>query len=291
MPENLEKKFCVIGHPIGHSLSPAIHNTVFRHFGLDFSYSAEDVPPEALEKFTEEARSGRRPGFNVTIPHKQTVIPLLDGLDSLSERIGAVNTVVNKSGRMIGHNTDVSGFAFSLINAGWVPENPVFLLGAGGAARAALEGLASMEVKTVFATDTQADRLHEFKRHFKSVHENMEIIVDTSNSLLFNKFLNEAKLFINATPVGMWPKIGESPLDPSLLPGDCMVYDMVPKPVTTSLLGRARTLGMKTIPGIRMLVAQALKSDSLYLNRDIPDILFEQVERELLEELEHHGLA
>ncbi|HEX9934835.1 MAG TPA: shikimate dehydrogenase [bacterium] len=288
MVDSLTSRFCVIGHPIGHSLSPQIHTRVFRHFNLDFSYTAEDVPPSGLEAFVDAARFGGRPGFNVTIPHKQTILPFLDKLDTLPQRIGAVNTVVNQNGVLIGYNTDVQGFAHALQMSNWIPAKPVVIMGAGGAARAAMEALAFKSIRTVNIVDIDQKKVKLFKSHFEKLHPDLKINVGTLNSPVFKRILKKANLFINATPVGMWPNVADSPLDPSLLPKTCTVFDMVPKPVSTALIKRARILGMKAIPGIRMLVAQAFESDALFLKRPIPETLFNDVEDDLLAELEEH---
>jgi shikimate dehydrogenase len=281
MADSLKKKYCVIGHPIGHSLSPQIHGMVFRFFGLDLEYTALDVPPENLENFIKESRSLKRPGFNVTIPHKQTIIPFLDELDPLSERISAVNTVVNRTGRLIGYNTDVPGFATSLKSAGWKPGGQAFILGAGGAARAVIEALVSLKVKHIMVSDILPERLVDFQRHFHEIHPGISIVVSTQDRPEFSDFIKKVSLFVNATPVGMWPNTETMPLDPSILPRRSTVFDLVPKPVHTLFLKKAKSLGLNIIPGIHMLIAQALESDTLYLNKPVPYSLHLTVERQL----------
>jgi shikimate dehydrogenase len=281
MAETLEKEFCVIGHPIGHSFSPQIHGLVFRFFSLDLEYSAVDVPPENLENFVLQSRLLKRPGFNVTIPHKQAIIPLLDDMDPLSSRIGAVNTVVLKDKKLVGYNTDVLGFKASLRSSGWNSKGPVTILGAGGAARAVIEALSMLNVAQIMASDIQSEKLSEFQRHFQSLHPEMEIRVSTKDSQEFVDFIGKCSLFVNATPVGMWPEVESVPLDPAILQPGSTVFDLVPKPFHTLLLKKAKYLGMNIIPGIHMLIAQALESDKLFLNRDVPSSLYLSVEREL----------
>jgi shikimate dehydrogenase len=286
MADLLEKKYCVIGHPIGHSLSPQIHGTVFRFFGLDLEYDAVDVPPDHLAGFVHDSRIGKRPGFNVTIPHKQSIIPLLDETDALSGRIGAVNTVVLQKDRLIGYNTDVQGAVVSLKNSGLKAGGSAFILGAGGAARAALEALAMLKISEVMISDLLADRLSDFKEQFQRLHSNMAIHVSSTDSQELIGFVKSVSLFINATPVGMWPKTEFMPFDPSLLSRDAIVFDLVPRPVHTLLLKKSSELGMKTVPGIQMLIAQALESDHLYLNRPIPASLHHTIEQDLSRFLE-----
>ncbi len=289
MHDPLKHQFCVIGDPIGHSLSPQIHGTVFRHFGLDVQYTAVHVRPDRLADFVTECRSMERPGFNVTIPHKESIIPLLDNINPLSDRIGAVNTVANRGGVLFGYNTDVQGCMFALKDAGWIPDGVVILFGAGGAARAAIEALASLGSTTVVVSDVNRDRLSEFQRHFQKLHKNMHIIMAASDSTAFEKHVRQSCLFINATPVGMWPKMDAVPIEVDWFPRTTTVFDMVPKPIVTELLSKSKAHGLRTIPGITMLIAQALESDALFLNRKIPHQLFSVVENELYRLLEGHA--
>ncbi len=286
MADLLEKKYCVIGHPIGHSLSPQIHGTVFRFFGLDLEYGAVDVHPDHLAGFVHDSRLNKRPGFNVTIPHKQSIIPFLDETDALSGRIGAVNTVVLQKDRLIGYNTDVQGAAASLKNSGLKTGGSAFILGAGGAARAVFEALAMLKISEVMISDLQADRLSDFKKQIQQLHPNMIIRVSSIDSPELIRYVKSVSVFVNATPVGMWPKMESMPFDPSLLSGDATVFDLVPRPVNTLLLKKSSELGLKTVPGIQMLIAQALESDHLYLNRPIPASLHQTIEQDMFRLLE-----
>lgn len=289
MNESLKKQFCVIGDPIGHSLSPQIHGMVFRHLGLDYDYIAVHIRKEELADFIYKSKINSRPGFNVTIPHKQNIIPFLDELDPFASRIGAVNTVINRDGKLKGYNTDVPGFLFALSNNGWAPKGPVVILGAGGASRAAFEALASTGVKTITISDVISERLFEYKRHFKQLHPDVVIIVSTKDRLELKTFIENADLLVNATPVGMWPKIDEIPIEPGWLSGTITVFDMVPRPIVTELIRTANSKGLKTIPGLHMLIEQAIESDRLYLNRNIPRILFNSIETELHDQLEENA--
>jgi len=289
MHDPLKKQFCVIGDPIGHSLSPQIHGAVFRYFDLDVEYTAMHVTPDRLSDFVTECRTMGRPGFNVTIPHKQSIVSLLDKTDPLSDRIGAVNTVVNRGGALFGYNTDVQGFIFSLKDSGWIPDGTVLLFGAGGAARAAIEALAFLGSSTVVVSDINRDRLSEFQRHFQVLHPAMRLIAAASDSTAFETYVRQASLFINATPVGMWPNTEAVPVHVNWLPQTATVFDMVPRPIVTALLNQAKSYGLRTIPGLTMLIAQALESDALFLDRKIPQHLFTAVEDELYRHLEGHA--
>ena len=147
------KVLCVIGHPIGHSLSPAMHNAALQEASLDYIYLAFDVLPQHLEKAVIGFKKHEMKGINVTIPHKETIIKYLDHIDPLAKKIGAVNTIKNENGYLIGKNTDAFGAKQALINAGFeIKKKKVLILGAGGAARAVSFAL-SDEIDKIFIFD------------------------------------------------------------------------------------------------------------------------------------------
>jgi shikimate dehydrogenase len=291
MPEEMTRDFCVIGDPIGHSLSPLIHNFIFKSLDLDFSYAAVRVSPGDLGRFVEESRRSGRPGFNVTIPHKQAVIPFLDRLDATAERVGAVNTVHRTGRRLTGFNTDVHGCRTALIRSGWkADQGGVVLLGAGGAARAAVEALASFGVRKVLLYEIDAPRAERFISDFRASGD-MAVTALTSNEDL-EKGIQDSALLINATPVGMWPHVDQSPV-PSAewIPPTARVFDMVPNPVETLLLRQAASRGASTISGLVMLTAQAVAAEELWLARSLPETLNEDVLTHCLKFMEAHGSA
>ncbi|MFC1569886.1 shikimate dehydrogenase [bacterium] len=273
--------FCVIGHPIGHTLSPAIHKTVYEALNLNFKYTAVHVLPEKLSEFIGSVKKSGCPGFNATIPHKEAVISLLDTVDPSARRIGAVNTVKNENGKLKGFNTDVLGLMEALKRGGWTPQGKVILLGAGGAARAAIEAMGLMEVKELILFDIVQERVDKLVYDFKDQHP-MKIISGDINSEL-NGYLPEADLLINATPVGMWPKPENSPVNlPELMSSGLTIFDMVYKPLKTRLIRDAEQQGANTISGLGMLVAQALAADEIWLNQELPEGIFEKVWENLM---------
>lgn len=269
--------YCVIGDPIEHSLSPNIHHIVFQNLNLELDYEKIHVKPGDLETFVAESRNTARPGFNITIPHKEAIIPYLDEMDTLASRIGAVNTVVNRNNRFIGYNTDVYGCRTALEHGGWKTGKKVILLGAGGAARAVIQALHLMHVSQVVLYDLIPERCIALKQNFGK-YQSLSITIGSLSNEELKKQLNDADLLINATPIGMWPNVDQMPLpDLSWLSSNSTVFDLVPKPVHTSLLKKARTRGIKTIPGLSMLVAQALAADEIWLQKKLPNHLFEKV--------------
>jgi shikimate dehydrogenase len=245
-------KAFVIGHPINHSRSPLIHGTWLQSYGIDGSYEAIDVAPAALPDFFARIRAGDFAGGNVTIPHKQAVFALCDAVDALAERIGAVNTIVRRDGRLYGSNTDYMGFLGNLDqNApGWSDNHPAALvLGAGGAARAVIVALQSRKLPVILINRTRAsaDRLASALGG--------EIVIATLDD--FATAAPLAGLVVNTTSVGMHGSSFAN-LDLAVLHDDAIVTDIVYTPLTTPLLAAAKARGLRTVDGLGMLLHQAV---------------------------------
>ena len=270
-----QNRYCVIGDPIAHSLSPEIHRFVFQKLDIGCHYEKVRVHPNDLESFIKESRETDRPGFNVTIPHKETVMAWLDEIDELASNVGAVNTVANRNGKLTGYNTDVYGCRMALERAGWKNGKKVILLGAGGAARAVIHALNLMNISRVVLFDIVLDRCEKIKTDFQKI-KSIEIVTEPLNGANLQKQLIDADLLINATPVGMWPDVDKTPLpDPSWLAPGAAVFDLVPKPIQTRLLVEAESRDIKTIQGLSMLIAQALAADEIWFQRKLPEYLFD----------------
>jgi shikimate dehydrogenase len=279
---NLDSRtFGVIGHPIGHTLSPVIHQTVFKRLGIAYNYEAFHVLPEQLSEYVNTARITGCPGFNVTIPHKETVIPMIDGTVPAVQLIGAVNTVKHQNGRLTGFNTDVIGLQHTLMKGGWSHRGKVIILGAGGAARAAVTAMGNMGVQSLILYDIVTPRAEKLANDFHG-KSTLQIVIDKAE-----KHVPEVDLLINATPVGMWPRSDESPLEqPEQLPASATVFDMVYKPLKTRLIKQAESRGARTISGLDMLIAQALAADEIWLDKKLPEELFQEVRKTVLLSLE-----
>jgi shikimate dehydrogenase len=275
MDKTNQNTYCVIGDPIAHSLSPEIHTFVFQNLNIECLYEKIRVRPNDLEAFVKESKKTGRPGFNITIPHKETVMIWLDKIDELAINVGAVNTVVNRNGKLTGYNTDVYGCRMALERAGWKTGKNVILLGAGGAARAVIHALNLMDVSRVILFDIVRERCEKIKTDFQK-YKSIEIVTLPLNDANLQKALIDANLLINATPVGMWPYADKTPIpDPTWLPQDAAVFDLVPKPIQTRLLSEAASRGIKTIQGLSMLIAQALAADEIWLGEKIPEDFFD----------------
>lgn len=276
-------KVCgIIGDPVAHSMSPAMHNAAFQKLGLNYTYVPFLVKPEALAEAVAGLRALNVVGFNVTIPHKVAVIPLLDSLDPVAQKIGAVNTVVNVDGKLRGYNTDAEGFLQALLEYGVnVSGKKVVVLGAGGASRAISYILAEMGARlTILNREAGLSRADAIASVIKS---GLDISVQTLSIERFAESLPGAELLVNATSAGMSPHVKESPLPAKLSLKVPVVFDIVYNPVETRLLKEAKKNGSKIITGIDMLAWQGARAFEKWTGQKAPvDIM----RREVLKMLE-----
>ncbi len=264
----------VIGHPLGHTISPALFAAAFKSAGLDASYEAWDTPPETLQGRIDALRGAGYLGANVTVPHKETIVPLLDGLTDGAQAIGAINTVVHRDGKLTGHNTDVTGFARSLReDAGFDAKGKAtMILGSGGAARAVAVALIEAGASVIYCVARQPKKLDRMAVQFKPLTKTGTTITwaywgDGS----YLRSLSEADLLVNCTPVGTNGSAsanGASVIDASLLQPKTLVFDLVYNPAETPLIAAAKSRGAKTVPGVGMLVYQAAESFRLWTGQD-----------------------
>lgn len=252
-------KVFLLAHPAGHSVSPAMHNAAFKAGRLEAHYEAWDVAPDALGAAVESLRKEGVYGANVTIPHKLAVLPLMDSLSDAAKHIGAVNTVVNRGGKLHGHNTDAAGFLQALKEDGFFPAGKrVIMLGAGGAARAVAYALLSEGVSALRVYNRTEAKAAALARDFSS---SGPISVLAKSDL--SDQVKEADLIVNTTSVGMAKKgidPKSSPLDKNVLPARGFVSDLVYRPTTTQLMRDAVAVGLSVQNGLPMLVYQGAES-------------------------------
>ena len=251
----------VLGDPIGHTSAPAMHNAAIAAMDLDYAYVAFHVRPDALGSAIEGMRALQIAGLNVTVPHKQGVMAHLDEVSEEAVAIGAVNTVVNRQGRLVGYNTDAFGILESLKRDGGLKRLPaqVALLGAGGAARAILYALLEREeveqILLLNRTRLKAESLAS------DLDRNGRVCVGEMDS----SAVAEVDLLINSTSVGMYPHEEGSPLvDSSVLHANMLVADIVYKPLKTRLMKQAEAAGARAINGLGMLAWQGARSFELW---------------------------
>lgn len=262
----------IFGHPVKHSLSPDMHNSAFSELGLNSVYVAFDIEPENIGEATNAIRAMGIKGINITIPHKQTIIPFLDEVSPDATLTGAVNTVKNEEGKLLGFNTDVGGFLRAIReDLDFSPEdNTLFLIGAGGAARAVLSAFCMNGGAIVYIADILKDKAIELADQFKSNFENIKIetIAMEDKDIVSEKF-SEADILVNASPAGM-DGVGSHDIPLASLKKSAVVYDLVYKPQNTKLLTDARELGHKASGGLTMLLYQGAESFEIWTGETAP---------------------
>ena len=246
----------LLGRKLGHSYSPQIHS----HLG-NYSYTLFEKEPDELEEFL---KYGDFTGINVTIPYKKDVIAYLDELSPLAQRLGAVNVIVRRNGKRIGHNTDFYGFAFMLKCSGLSPAGKKCLvLGSGGASRTAVAVLEDMGAEVVVISRSGENNYSNLHLH------------------------RDAAILVNATPVGMYPNVGISPIDLDLFPALEGVLDAIYNPAHTQLLLDAEKRGIVYMNGLRMLVAQAKEASEWFTGDALPEDVIENIHASLRLQMEN----
>ena len=258
----------ILGHPIGHSLSPLMHTLAFRHHNLDAVYLPFSVPPDDLGSAVAGAVALGMGGLNVTIPHKENIVTCLDEITDEASAIGAVNTVQLRDGRAIGHNTDGAGFLLPLQKmATPVSQLDACVLGAGGAARAlaaALLGAGCPRLIIANRTFNRAERLAAELQSRYSVAEVRPIHMSDAAGAA-----RQSRLVVNSTSIGMHQGDG-SPLPGGCLGPEQVAYDIVYRPLITPFLQEARAAGATTIGGLDMLIGQGAAAFAIWTGLSFP---------------------
>ena len=248
----------LIGEKLGHSYSKDIHEML-----ADYTY---DLCPLTKEEFAEFMEKKEFKSINVTIPYKRDVIPYLDEMDDNAKAIGAVNTIVNKDGKLYGHNTDFSGFMYMLKKHDIdVAGKKCLVLGDGGASKAVVAVLKKMGASEVIIVD----------------------IIKTETAITYDECFEkhtDAQFIANASPVGMYPKCDASPVDLTRFPKCEAVADVIYNPLQTKLVAQAEELGMKGVNGLEMLVAQALYAVEFFLDTKLDEEKIDEVYRKIYDE-------
>ena len=281
-------KICaLIGDPVEHTMSPVMHNAAYKKLGLDYIYIPFRVAPEQLAAAVDGLRALNVKGFNVTIPHKVSIIPMLDGLDPLAEKIGAVNTVVNNDGELRGYNTDAEGFLRALLERGVEPGGKnVVVLGAGGASRAITYVLAEKNAAlTILNRQLELDWAEDIAELIREDFGKVVRVLELCEEYLAEA-LEKADILVNATSVGMSPAVDESPVPAGLLKDSLIVFDVVYNPMMTRLIREARAAGARTIGGIDMLAWQGALAFEKWTGQAAPLDLMRKEAMKMLERRE-----
>jgi shikimate dehydrogenase len=261
----------LIGHPVAHSLSPAIHNAAFKELNIDAEYRLFDILPEGLEKFLGELPEKGIAGANVTIPYKLAAKEFIEkngSLDETAGKLGAVNTIKVQKNRLSGFNTDGPGFYRSLVeDLKFEPEGKtIFVLGAGGAARAIVMYLGNGP-KKIYVTDIDDCETAELKKHFEKYYDWRKLNVMKPGD--FQKDLRNAQLLIQATPIGMKDD-DPSPVDESFLHSGLRIYDLVYNRPATKLVAQANKRKLHAVTGLGMLLYQGAIAFELWTGKKAP---------------------
>lgn len=262
-------KLGLIGHPVAHSLSPAMHNAVFKKLDLDYTYGAFDVKPEDIGSFIDRCKASDYLGLNVTVPHKVEVMRHLDNVNENAQLIGAVNTVKFDGKDACGYNTDGIGCVKALGDAGVpIDEKKILIMGAGGAARA-IAFQCTLDGAQICISNRTKARAAGLAAEIRTRMGKKIRVIDYSLDAIHEE-LADIDILINASSLGM----GHTPEDLIIpweaLPSKVTVMDIVYNPLETNLLRKARDRGCKTISGVGMLVNQGAESLRIWLGIDPP---------------------
>lgn len=262
--------YCLVGHNVEYSLSPEIHNAAFQALGIRAVYVVLSIPPPILPDLITSFKRIGVSGFNITIPHKESIIPLLDNVDALATKTGAVNTVISKGRKLFGYNTDIYGVLRPLQSRGVnIKKSTALIIGGGGTARAFATALASNGCKEITILNRDARRAGLLATsvrkafHIKCHHSAL-------NKLSSSKALEDCNLVFNATPIGGRNLEEVTPIPTNNLTAGHVVFDAVYRPYKTKLVQLAEKKGSVTIPGFEMLLEQGAAAFELWTGMDAP---------------------
>lgn len=250
------ENYTLIGHPLGHSLSPQIHKRLFAFSGKEASYTLTDIPPEHFSEFIPSLKTLQ--GFNITVPHKMAIIPFVDEMADSAKRYQSVNCVANRDGKWVGYNTDCDGFLASVKD--FPLDKKVLVVGCGGVGR-----MIAMEA-ALHGADLTLGIIPQDKELAESVVKDIKkTIPEAKITICLNEELKgNFNVIINATPVGMYPKVDNCPVSDELIAGCTHCFDVIYNPSETLFLQKARAMGKVTQGGAAMLVLQAVRAHEIW---------------------------
>ena len=268
----MTQRLGIIGYPIGHSISPIFQQAGLDHLGIDATYEKWEVTPEDVGDFVAGLRAPGTLGINITVPHKQAVIPFLDEVDEWATAAGAVNTIVNHDGHLTGHNTDGPGFLRALlVETGYDPSRTrALILGAGGAARGILLALVRGGVDSLVIANRTLERAETLAQLASDNGVDSEAISLSGDAL--TEAAASANLIVNCTTMGMshGPDEHGSPISAAQIPATATVNDVVYTPLLTPILKEAAAAGATALGGLHMLVYQGVLSFQMWTGVDAP---------------------
>lgn len=275
------KAVILIGNPVEHSMSPKMHSNAFKEVGINAIYIATKVEKNNVKAAVESITALNFLGANVTIPHKVAVMKFVDEIDPIARDIGAVNTIVNREGKLFATNTDGLGFMRSMKQAGIKLKGMnCVMVGAGGVARAISFNLLQ-EINHLKITDIKKKVIDGLVSNLQQRYSNKVSSFNPSKNVLKTE-LKKADLLLNCTPIGMFPKHEESPVPKEFLRNDLVVFDAIYNPIETLLIKNAKEEGAKAIGGSKMFLYQGVEAFELWTNKKAPIKLMEKIINENL---------
>lgn len=263
------KRFALLGEPLGHSMSPALHKAIYRQLEIDdASYRTVEIPEERLKGFFSGFRVGGFDGVNVTTPHKATVISLLDEVENKAKVINAVNCINRVSNKLTGYNTDILGFDYSLRQTGLNVEGSKFaIIGAGGSAQAVGAVLADGGANTISIFNRSEDKATELQKMISELNSEVGSHAHSLDDLGTDS--TDFDCVINTTTVGMSPNVKDNPVPEGFFSTNTLAFDLIYNPKQTAFLAAAEAAGSETVNGMQMLVAQAVYSVEIWMGGNI----------------------
>lgn len=255
----------LLGEKLSHSLSPEIHNSIFKELNIEGAYKLFEIKKEEIGELKKALKLLDIKGINVTIPYKEEVIKFLDHISSEAKEIGAVNTIALKDGKLTGYNTDYFGFGKMLeINGIQVENKDVVVLGTGGASKAVVAYLRNSKAKSITLVSRKK--------------------MDSLNDIVYKTYEDEINgdVLINTTPVGMYPNVGKSPLSKDVINCFDVVVDLIYNPSKSELILIAEDLGKKICGGLEMLIYQAVKAEEIWQEREVPQEISDKLYGEII---------
>jgi len=269
--------YCLIGDPVNKSLSPIIHNNIFRELKEEKVYLTFNIEKENLKTTIDGFKAMNIQGFNITIPYKKEIIQYLDDVSEDAKVIGAINTVKNENGKLIGYNTDGPGFIKTFYdNNIEIKDKNILLLGSGGAAYGIAVSLVKEKVNKIYISNRNIDNAKILQRRINIIDKS--ILTEVGNLSLDNIDKKSIDIIINTTSIGMYPMEKMSPIELNGFSKDIIIYDIVYKPKETKLIKDGLEKGYKTFGGISMLLNQAILSQEIWLNKEIDLKVIKKIE-------------
>ncbi len=274
----------ILGWPLGHTLSPYMHNAAFQSLGLNWAYVPLPTAPEQIKDAIGSLQTFNFRGANVTVPHKQAIMRYLDEIDSVAHNIGAVNTIAIRDGKTFGYNTDCYGFLQSLIEADFDPRGArCLILGAGGAARAAVFSLAQAGAAAVAVYNRTVERAAFLVDDLQSEFQRVSFSFGSLTPKDLRAADHHFDLIVNTTSVGMTPAAENNPWPDEIPLPNAVVCDLVYNPLQTQFLQQAKAAGLKTIDGVGMLIHQGAQAFEIWTGQTPPTDVTRRVVLEQLQ--------